>query len=133
MKRMEVVCVVIHNERGELLIAKRKSKTANGIWEFPGGKVEMNESKEAACIRELQEELNVRIKVEKHLLSFCDTTFTPVVHMSAFYAHMTGGELQLNAHSRYAWVTPDQLYAYSFQEADRVLLDALQNEGVTHQ
>ena len=56
MKKLDVVCAVIENDEKKLLIAKRNSKVADGIWEFAGGKVEAGETYEAACIRECREE-----------------------------------------------------------------------------
>ena len=53
-----VVCVALIDEDGRVLIAQRpEGKSLAGFWEFPGGKVEMNESPETALIRELHEEL----------------------------------------------------------------------------
>ena len=55
-----VVCVALIDEDGRVLIAQRpEGKSLEGFWEFPGGKVEMNESPETALIRELHEELGI--------------------------------------------------------------------------
>ena len=60
-----VAAAIIENARGEILIAQRPlhHKIAGGLWEFPGGKVEAGESPESCLIREIQEELNVQIKL----------------------------------------------------------------------
>lgn len=131
MKRIEVVCAVIQNEKGELLIAKRKSKVANGVWEFPGGKVEAHETREEACIRECKEELNVEIAVDKFLLDFTDDELAVGVHVFAYAAHIISGQIEYYAHSEGAWVTRSQLYDYGFQKADRCLLDYLQHSDVS--
>ena len=76
MKKLDVVCAVIENDEKKLLIAKRNSKVADGIWEFAGGKVEAGETYEAACIRECREELNVDIEIDRFLLDFYDDDFS---------------------------------------------------------
>ncbi len=127
MKKIDVVCVILHNEANQLLIAKRKSHIADGIWEFPGGKVEPHETKEAACIRECREELNVDIEIDRFLMDFHDDAFSDDIHVFAYAAHIVSGVIAYQAHSEGAWVTRSQLYDYTFQKADRVLLDYLQD------
>lgn len=130
MKTIEVVCAVIRDDQGRLLIAKRSAKVANGIWEFPGGKVEANETKEAACIREIKEELSLDIVTDGLLLTLMDTAFEPHVHVSAYLAHIIAGTISLHVHSEYVWVTAECLDQYHFQKADRVLLDHLQKQAI---
>lgn len=123
MNAIEVVCAIIQNEHGEVWIGCRKSKVAVGIWEFPGGKVEPNETKEEACIREIKEELSCEIAIDDFLMDLLDEAFTPAVHLYAYLAHIIQGEPQLHAHKEGKWVMPQALYAYAFQDADRPLLD----------
>jgi len=60
MKTLLVVCAALINDKGEVLLAQRpEGKRLAGKWEFPGGKVEADESPEAALTRELQEELGI--------------------------------------------------------------------------
>ena len=59
--KLVVACALI-NEQGKVLINKRpKGKDYAGYWEFPGGKVEENETPEEAIIRELKEEINIDV------------------------------------------------------------------------
>lgn len=132
MNAIEVVCAVISDDQGRMLIGKRRSKVADGIWEFPGGKVENHETKEAACIREIKEELSLDIVTDGLLLMFTDTAFEPHVHVNAYKAHIIGGTLSLHAHSEYAWVSVEQLDQYRFQAADCVLLELLRTSAVSH-
>ncbi|WP_424948084.1 (deoxy)nucleoside triphosphate pyrophosphohydrolase [Candidatus Spongiihabitans sp.] len=61
--RLYVVVGVLRNPQGQLLVQQRlPGKPCAGQWEFPGGKVEKNESPQQALIRELNEELGVSIK-----------------------------------------------------------------------
>ncbi len=126
MKMIDVVCAVIRNENGEFFIAKRKSAVANGIWEFPGGKVEENETREAACIRECKEELDVDIVIDDFIMDYYDDAFATRLHIFAFIAHIEKGTIKYHAHQKGVWVTGNALYEYQFQTADRILLDRLQ-------
>ena len=61
--RLFVVAAALVDLDGKVLIARRpKGKTMAGLWEFPGGKVENDETPEAALIRELKEELSISVK-----------------------------------------------------------------------
>jgi len=63
---LQVVCAIITNSKNEILACQRNSMTSlPGKWEFPGGKIETNESKKSAIIREIKEELGVTIEVER--------------------------------------------------------------------
>ena len=66
---IEVTCAIIeHNNK--VLITQRSAKMALPLkWEFPGGKIEKNETAEACLIREILEELDVNIKITKQLKS----------------------------------------------------------------
>ena len=68
MKEMDVVCGAIQID-DKFLIARRSKGADPGFWEFPGGKVEQNESREEALIRELKEELDVDVEVKSILMN----------------------------------------------------------------
>ena len=65
---IDVVAAVIQNEEGKILIAQRNlKKSQGGLWEFPGGKIEPNETKEEAIIREIKEEMDIDIEAKKFI------------------------------------------------------------------
>lgn len=64
------VCALILNEKGQLLVTRRKHNPSEGMLDLPGGFVDLNESAEHALIRELKEELNLDIQIDKFLASF---------------------------------------------------------------
>ena len=65
---INVVAAVIKDENGKILITQRNlQKDQGGLWEFPGGKIEPNETREDAIIREIKEELDIDIKVDNYL------------------------------------------------------------------
>ena len=59
-----VVAAALFNDQDQVLVAQRpKGKSLEGLWEFPGGKMEPNEGPEAALIRELKEELGIDVGI----------------------------------------------------------------------
>ncbi|MGL5979061.1 MAG: cyclase family protein [Erysipelotrichaceae bacterium] len=125
MKQLTIVCGAIIKD-GKLLIAKRNTQQGYGIWEFPGGKVEKDETLQAALIRELQEELGLICEIEQCMGMVHDQQGNLHLHVYGFVCHIKAGSLQLSAHSEAKWVSPQELYAYEFQKSDRVFLDYVQ-------
>lgn len=126
MKVLEVVCAVIQREQN-YFIAKRGKGSAEGIWEFPGGKVELNETREAAAVREIKEELNLDVKVDRFLCTITDYQEHMELHVHAFLCHMLDPrkEPELSVHSEGIWVSSVDLDSYQFQEADKEIIDTV--------
>lgn len=119
------------NRPTKMLAARRKApKSLAGFWEFPGGKVEDNESHEAGLNREIFEELGVEIDI-------LDLIVAPSEHgwpldngmmMHVYTAVITAGEPQpLVEHDRLEWVelTDAQLHALEWIPADRPIIDGI--------
>lgn len=64
---MQDVVIGIVNKNGKLLMIKRAKKEGELLWAFPGGKVEKNETKESACIREIYEETRIKVNINSCL------------------------------------------------------------------
>ena len=64
MKTIEVVAAIIHQD-GRILATQRGYGEYKGLWEFPGGKMDPGETEQEAIRREIREELNVDIRVER--------------------------------------------------------------------
>lgn len=122
----DVAAGMIWNGRGELLIAQRPlDGLLGGLWEFPGGKQEDGESLPDCLRRELREELAIEVEVGD-LFARVEHAFTHFrITLHAFTCQHVSGEPQALGVRAWAWVTPDQLAAYSFGKADRQVIDAL--------
>ena len=125
MKRIHVAAAVIRGADGRILIARRPDdKHQGGLWEFPGGKVEADESVEQALARELDEELGIRPSAARPLLQvrhdYPDKqVLLDVWDVSAFTGEPHGAEGQ-----PLAWVAPDRLGDYEFPAANRPIVAA---------
>lgn len=101
MKTIPVTCAIIFH-RGKVLAAKRsESMDLPGKWEFPGGKIEGGESPEECLIREIQEELAVRIKIIQ-ALSPVEFSYTPgkIIRLIPFTATLESFDFHLLEHEK---------------------------------
>lgn len=120
---VEVVALALKRKSdSKYLIAKRNAQQSGaGFWEFPGGKVESNESQQQALVREIQEELNFEIHPEK-LLFICDHVHQypeKKIHLFLwFYETDSNPQFQLIDHDETAWCAKEDLLKYRISEAD---------------
>ena len=103
MKTIEVVAAIIH-QGGRILATQRGYGEWKGMWEFPGGKMEAGETEEEAIVREIREELNVGIRVERKV---CTVEYDyPQFHlrMHCFWCSIAEGVLELKEHQSARWL-----------------------------
>jgi mutator protein MutT len=111
---------------GKLLITQRRAKDhLGGLWEFPGGKREGEETDEACLRRELREELGIEVEVKELLESFRHDYPEKSVYLKFFRCVLLEGEPSPISCDTVAWVTASQLSEYAFPEADFRLLGKL--------
>ncbi|KID05632.1 pyrimidine (deoxy)nucleoside triphosphate diphosphatase [Hafnia alvei] len=125
---IDVVAAIIES-RGKILLAQRgANKDQAGLWEFPGGKVEMGETQPEALCRELAEELSVRCSVADYVASSTLRLENKTIHLHAWRVQHTEGEFTANEHAALVWVTPQQAESYDLAPADIPLLYAYQQK-----
>jgi 8-oxo-dGTP diphosphatase len=121
-----VSTVALINQNNQVLYTQRpKGKNMEGLWEFPGGKVEAGETAEKALKRELMEELSITIDV-KHLtpLTFASQEYeTFIMVMPLYICRQWSGDIHPNENQAYAWVNIEDLHTYPMPPADKPLLD----------
>ena len=121
--------IIISNDK--ILIAKRgKTKRLPNLWEFPGGKVEKNESPEVCVVREIQEELNVNIKVNCHYKTVQYIYDFGDIKLISFLTEYESGTIELTEHADYKWVDIDELYHFEFAPADIPIVNKLLVNGI---
>lgn len=99
-----------------------------GLWEFPGGKQESDESLTEALVREICEELAVEIRVSRHLVTVKHAYTHFRISLHAFFAFYQGETVQNKGIKDHAWVTLADLGNYAFASADKKIITALQKE-----
>jgi len=123
-----VAACVFVNEAGAVLITKRpEGKPLAGLWEFPGGKVEADETPERALIRELKEELGVDVSAPGLTpLTFVSHTY-PEFHllMPVYVCWRWRGDMAAKEGQELAWVRPEELASYAMPPADEPLKEKL--------
>ncbi|ENZ02528.1 mutator mutT protein [Clostridium thermobutyricum] len=124
MKNIEVVAAIIKKD-DKIFITRRGYGEFIDMWEFPGGKIEKGELREEALIREIDEELELKIEV-KDLVTTIEYDY-PNFHliMHCFLCEVIGGELKLNAHNDVKWVLYDDLDNQKWVPADVLVVDEL--------
>lgn len=87
-------------------------------WEFPGGKIDLDESPEECLKRELLEELGIQVSLEKSLP--CSTYHYPnfAITLHPFVCTITSGEIVLHEHAAINWLLPAELHTLDWAEAD---------------
>ena len=124
MKQIEVVAAIIHHD-GAYFATQRGYGEFEGMWEFPGGKIEPGESQETALKREIQEELGVDIYIKELL---CTTEYDyPTFHltMHCYLCSVASGEIELREHKSAQWLTAETLDTVEWLPADREIIAML--------
>ena len=124
MKTIEVVAAVIHKDAA-YFATQRGYGEFEGMWDFPGGKIEPGESRESALKREIQEELCVNISVEDFI---CTTDYDyPSFHltMHCYLCSIEAGEIVLREHKSAQWLTTETLDSVEWLPADKEVIDKL--------
>ncbi len=129
MKYLTVVALALRNSKNEILIVQRPDTTYYaGYWEFPGGKIDPNETPEQALCREIKEEINLTI-YEKDLTPIAFATHQyPHAHVTILLFNCTvyEGELKMNeGQPGYVWIQPSQIHTLKMPEGNYKILGKL--------
>lgn len=130
-KIIEVVGAILENLDGEIFCAMRpEGKTFAGMWEFPGGKIELDEDPKRALEREIQEELNISIRtdelfdeVEKEYEKFIIKLFCYRCTVLDF------SEFRLVEHQEFKWIKKEELKNLNWVPTDIPTVDKLINSS----
>jgi 8-oxo-dGTP diphosphatase len=150
MKQIEVVAAIIHDSEGRIFATQRGYGDYKDGWEFPGGKMEPGESPEEALKREIWEELETKIVVErlvqtveydypklangracsrsedsKQALASSRSTAAFHLTMHCFLCSIESGSLILKEHEAARWLKPEELDSVDWLPADRIVIDKL--------
>lgn len=124
MERLEVVAAIIVRD-DKILATQRGYGDMAGYWEFPGGKIESGESPEDALMREIHEELNAAIEIERE---FCSVEYDYKhfhLSMTCYLCRLTSDHLELLEHNDARWLSRDELDSVPWLAADQEIIDLL--------
>jgi 8-oxo-dGTP diphosphatase len=125
-----VVAVALVDADGRVLLAQRpEGKTMAGLWEFPGGKIDGNETPETALIRELKEELGIDV-TESCLapLTFASHRYERFhLLMPLYVCRRWQGTVTPREGQTLSWVRPPRLTDYPMPPADKPLVAVLRD------
>ena len=122
---IDVVAAVIKKNNKYLITQRNRNKHFAFHWEFPGGKVHKNETFEEALLREIKEELNIKINLQDKIAEekYKDEKIDIVLHY--YLCTHESGNIRLNEHEDLAWVEKKDFDKYSFAEGDGNMLSLL--------
>ena len=126
-KIIPVSAAIICSPKHRILFAQRKSTDPYVplLWEFPGGKMESGESPEEALSREIQEEFDLKINVEKAFLEVMHEYEFAKIHLHSFLCSSQSETVQCNDHESFLWWEKKKAQNLNFAPADIPIFKAL--------
>ena len=121
----DVTAAVIFGDEKVLITRRAVGEKHAGWWEFPGGKIEEDESPESCLQRELMEELGIEASIGERLAVSIFEYATGTIRLLAYRAKIISGELCLNVHDDYKWVNVSDLMQYKLLPADKPIAERL--------
>lgn len=120
-----VSCAVIQNGE-QILAVQRSEKMSHPLkWEFPGGKIEPDETPESALSREIREELSVEINILRQLSSVKHDYTGKAIELIPFLVEISSGNIHLTEHLNYRWLSRNELSLLDWVEADIPIVSEL--------
>lgn len=131
MKTINVVAAVIESG-GKYFATQRGYGEFKDWWEFPGGKIESGETPEEALRREIREELETEISVDRHLTTIDYDYPSFHLHMACYLCHVAVGELRLVEAEAAKWLAEKELGTVNWLPADMEVVEVIKNKELWH-
>ncbi len=110
----------------QILITQRKPEgLLGGLWEFPGGKIQVKETAEQACVRAIREETNLLVEPTEYLTRVKHAYTHFKIVMDVFHCSYQFGEIVLNEAVDYRWITADQIDQFPFPRSNHKFIPLL--------
>ena len=122
---IRVVCGIIYKDDKILLTRRKKGKSLEGFWEFPGGKVEKEEADTTALKRELKEELGLEISELNYFAENKHDYNTFSIHLVGYKCIAFDDPKKLVDHDKFEWVSPNNIKLFKIAEADKFFIEIL--------
>lgn len=118
MDTIKVVCGIIFDGDKIFICRRNAGKELSGFWEFPGGKIEVNESTKDALSRELFEELGMRVDVQEYFTTVIHSYTSFVIELKAIKCKFIEASFIMTDHDSYKWVEIHDLLNWKLASAD---------------
>lgn len=125
MKKIEVVAAVIINDNKVFCARRQDFGPLAKKWEFPGGKMEIGETKEEALMREAKEELDFDLKIDSHFITVTHQYPTFFITLHAFLCYTDTFNIHSNEHLSTVWMDINSLDNLDWAEADLPIVEEL--------
>jgi 8-oxo-dGTP diphosphatase len=119
---IDVACALIRRNDHFLAVRRSQRMPHPGKWEFPGGKIEPEETSFECIVREIREELGLDVKPTDELWSITWHYPEKFVRLIPIVCEIIGGELRLTEHDQMQWIDEDHLKEINWTDADRAML-----------
>ena len=125
MPKTQVVAAIIKKNNFYLIAQRNKKKHLGLKWEFPGGKVDIDETFEQSLIREIKEELNISISIQYKITDreYKDNIID--IHLHYFLCFYEHGKIKLNEHENINWVEKKHFKYFDFVEVYKKIISFL--------
>jgi 8-oxo-dGTP diphosphatase len=118
---VEVVCAIIESEGKVLAVRRKKGEKMEGLWEFPGGKIQRDENLLSSITREIMEELGIIIEPVHQISPIKHEYPDFIIHLFPFRCIIKEGTIQLKVHDRMKWILPADFLKLSWCDADKLI------------
>ncbi|WP_433900440.1 (deoxy)nucleoside triphosphate pyrophosphohydrolase [Sphingobacterium puteale] len=118
MAIIKVVCGIIFKDNLVLICRRKQEKSLGGYWEFPGGKVEEAESHEDSLLRELIEELHLKVEIKQHFFDTVHHYDKVAIKLISFICETSGTVVASTDHDQLKWVKVIDLLNWKLAPAD---------------
>ena len=118
--------LIIQNNK-VLIGLRSKSDNGGGLWEFPGGKIEFDESSEEAVIRELNEELDIVVHKPKKVMQYLHRFKNLIYDIHFFEVISFKGSIKNKVHDELKWTDLASINNYNFISGDLLIIEGLIN------
>lgn len=122
----EIAVGIILKQKKMLLVQRRPDGLLGGLWEFPGGKIEANESPTDACFREMKEKVGLKIKQIDFVGNIKHVYSHFKIRVAIFRCLEFSGKIRLNEHKNFRWVTWDEIDQFPMHKANLKIIELLE-------
>jgi len=116
---------VVWNNGNVLITRRRPEGLLGGLWEFPGGKIREGEDAGNACIREIHEETNLHVKIDRYLIRVQHAYTHFKIEMDVFQCEYVSGTVRLNGPDAFRWIRLSAIDQYPFPKANHKFIPLL--------